>query len=705
MGLSGQVASVMSLSAALLALVQAPIYAEEPVETAGHPVEMVETLGDVTVTSTRVEKPLVKVPAGISLVGEDDIQLGQQQLGLQESLIKVPGIFLQDPYNFAQDVRIAIRGFGARSSFGIRGIKIFVDGIPATLPDGQGGVDDIDLGSAQRIEVIRSPISSLYGSASGGVISVYSEDGPPVPFVQGRFAYGSYDYLNTQLKGGGQYEHMNYLLNGNYTSLTGYRDHSAFEGFIFNSKFRYDIDPSSNFTAVINAVDQPEAQDPGGLTAAEVREDRRQARDRNLLFNTGEELDQQRTGFIYRKRFGTKHEILLRNYYVWRDFSNRLPFADGGQVQLGRFFLGGGAQYNYADTFFDHPNLLILGFDIDSQNDERQRFVNQPGGIRGPLTFNQDEDVTGIGAFLQNEFGIRDDLELTLGIRYDEVSYDISDKFLADGNDSGEITFDEPSPRVGLLWSPWPFANLYANFSTSFDPPTTTELANPTGGGGFNQDLAPQTATNYEIGAKGTLPGRARVSYDLALFHIDVEDELVPFELPAFPDREFFRNAGESTRNGAEVALITNPLPGFTGTLTYTYSDFTFDKFRVVDSMGNVDVFDGNQTPGIPKHFGNLELAYTHGSGFYGIWNLLAIGRLFANNSNSVEVPSYVVANLRGGWLGYLGPWEIGPFVAVNNMFDKEYNQNIRINAFGGRFFEPAPEINFYGGLTARLDF
>jgi len=388
-------------------------------------------LEPITVTATRIKDKQENLPIAVGSVGKDDIQLGRQQLGLDESLVNIPGLFFQNRYNFAQDLRISIRGFGARASFGIRGIGIYADGIPLTLPDGQSSVDAIDLGSAERIEVIRGPFSSVYGAASGGVINITTEDGPEIPYVYGRINAGSYGFVQGQAKAGGQAGNLNYLVNASGTRLDGYREHSSFRSTLLNSKFRYDLNDSSDLTIVLNAVDSPMAEDPGALKKSEVSRDRRQAAPRNLRFDAGEELDQQTIGLTYNKEFGTEHQLMLRNYYVMRDFSNRLPFAinsngQGGSVRLDRFSTGIGGNYTYSGGLFDKGNRLVLGLDIDAQRDQRQRFANNDG-VLGIRTTDQDEDVTSRGIYFQDAFEMTDSTILTLGSRYDKVSYDVDE--------------------------------------------------------------------------------------------------------------------------------------------------------------------------------------------------------------------------------------------------------------------------------------
>ena len=652
---------------------------------------------EILIHSRRVEESLNRVPAAVGVVGRDDVQKGRQQLGLDESLVKIPGVFFQSRYNFGQDLRIAIRGFGVQSSFGIRGIKLLVDGIPATLPDGQGQVDSIDLGSTQSIEVLRGPSSSLYGQAAGGVISVTTEDGPPDPFINGRFSAGSYGYRKYQAKAGGDYRAFNYFASASGLELDGYRAHSRTENFMLNTKLRYSFGDGAHLTGIFNLLHSPQADDSGALTQSQVDKDRRQAAANNVLFNAGESVDQQQLGLVYQRNFGDNHELSIRSSYVWRDFQNRLPFESGGSVDLDRFFVGGGVGYIYQGRLLDRPNRLLAGIDIDGQMDRRKRFDNNEGVI-GDLTLDQKEDVTSVGVYLQNEVDLAANVELTAGLRYDRIEFEVDDRFLTDGDASGSRTFHQWSPMVALRWSPAEAINPYATVSTSFATPTTTELANPSGEGGFNPDLEAQKAINFEVGVKGSLGSRAR--YELAAFHMRLRDDLIPFEIPGQPGRDFFVNAGRSWRTGIEFAASAELLDGLEASLAYTWSYFAFDEF---DTEGGS--FDGNRIPGIPENLLYAQATYEHSSGTYLSWNLLYAGSFYANNANTVSNDGYVVSNLWAGYVGRFGHWAISPFVGLNNLLNTKYNGNVRLNAFGGRYFEPAPTLNIYGGLSVTYHF
>lgn len=662
---------------------------------------------EIRVVAPRVEKDLFKIPQGVSVVTDDQIQLGQQQLTLDESLVRVPGVFMQDRHNYAQSLRVSIRGFGARAGFGIRGIRLLVDGVPATLPDGQGNVDEIDLGSTNRIEVIRGPASSLYGAATGGVINVITEDGAQQPYLNARVSVGDYGYRQYQLKAGGQWDRLNYTVSASHLDLDGYRDNAFIERSVLNTKVRYDIDETSDLTVAMNFLDIPEMGDPGALTSAEVATTRRAANPSSLTFDGSEARQQQRIGAIYHKSFGEYHELTLRNYYTWLDFDGKLPFvgsvalSNGGQVHFDRFFVGGGAQYTYNAPVGGHANRFTIGFDVDKQSDDRQRYRNLTGGVRGSLTMDQEENVFSTGLFVQDEFALTSALELTVGMRYDDLKFKIVDRFLANnsGDDSGDSKFDQFSPMVGALWAPTEWANIYFNYATAFETPTTTEFANPLGGG-FNADLGTQQADSFELGFKGQLPTAIPIDYDIALFHVDVSNELVPYEQDGFTGRTFYRNAAESTREGIELAASAELLPGLVAGLTYTYMEAKFGTFRTATSN-----FDGARVPGLPRQQLFAELTYRHPSGWYGALDMQHVGRFFADNANAVAQTAYQISNLRFGYDGKIGNWAISPYLGISNLFDETYNSNVRINASAARFFEPAPGRNVHGGLAVRFNF
>jgi iron complex outermembrane receptor protein len=652
----------------------------------------------IVVTATRMRENVKSIAGAISVVDGEYVQRAQQQLALDESLVTVPGVFFQNRYNFAQDLRISIRGFGSRSSFGVRGIKIFVDDIPETLADGQTQVDSIDLGSVRQIEVLRGSSSALYGNAAGGVINIQSEHGGADPFIEGRVSFGDYGYTKNQIKAAGASGRFDYMINVSDLEIDGYRDHSEAKNTQLSSNLRYRPDDNSQFSLVFSHTDQPLSNDPGGLTRDEAEQDPSQARGRNVDFDAGENLDQQKVGLVYSRTTANGGEFMIRNYYLWRDFANKLPFTDGGAVTFERFFVGGGLSYVHPGKIGGLANRVVIGLDLDRQDDDRRRFDNNLGTI-GDLTFDQNETVTSTGLFIQDELVVNENVEISLGARYDRVMFEVEDHLPTDGDASGSRLLDQVSPTAGIVVDATPTLNFYANISTSFQTPTSTEFANSDGSAGFNPDLEPQEATNYEIGLRGTIGDNHR--YEVAVYTIDVSNELIPFEIPASPGRDYFINAGRSTRNGIELSYAGALSDHWQITMAYTYADYSFDDF--VDDNGND--FSGNTVPGIPDNVLFGEISYDHPAGFYGALDVQLIDELYANNANTETIDSYVISNLRLGYDAVLGSFDVSPFVGINNLGDVTYTANVRLNAFGGRYFEPGPTRNIYAGLSVRYRF
>lgn len=686
----------LSLSIALATSALAlPVIAQDQQRTT-NPLE------ELVVIGTRTEQGLGQIPLAISVVNSDVIQRGRQEIALDESLSRIPGIVMQNRYS---DLRISIRGFGSRANFGIRGIKMFSDGIPATLADGQSGTDDLDLGSAQSVEVVRGPSAALYGTASGGVISVTTEEPTEEPFVTSRLIFGEYGHQKYQLKTGGKSGDLGYLINVSHMERTGYRDHEKHQQTLINSKFRYDIDASSDLLIIANAVNSPESRSAGALTLADATADPTQAQARNVSSNAGGTFDAQRLGLVYNKRLDEQRDFSVRGYSAWKDLDAFLPFgshipfvADDGGLALDRIFFGGGFRYTQLGTIGSLPSTLTVGADLDIQQDDRRRFIND-AGVRGALTLEQEEEAKALGVYFRNEIDLTDSLSLSIGGRYDKIDLEIDDLYLANADQSGSLEFSEFNPSLGLLWNTTDNLNLYVNYATAFETPTFTELGNPAQSlnvnlGGF-ANVDAQQADSIELGAKGS-NATGTLFYDLAMYKMNVDDEIV--NVVSIANRAFFENAS-TDRQGLEGQLQAEISQNLKLTLSYTYSDFAFDSF---DSQPDAV---GQALPGIPEHQLFAELAYNFNNGGYVVWDAINVGEFTANNAGTLLADDYVISNLRFGTDFTLngGQQSVSPFLGINNLFDEEYFTNVRINAFGGRAYEPAPGRNLYGGVNIRF--
>jgi len=666
-------------------------------ESTASPAGAVEEL---VVRARRPDEALVRVPLAVSVLDRDDVQLGQPQLTLAESLAIVPGVFVQNRSNFAQDARISIRGFGARASFGLRGIRLYVDGIPQTLPDGQGQVDTLSLPTVGRIEVMRGPASMLYGPAAGGVILVETESPGERPMVSGRAAYGSFGQQGYDAKASARMGRHDLVLGYARQSLDGYRDHAHMVNnqLTANSVFRFDA--STDLTTTLQLAYSPEALDPGGLTAAQVEAEPTAARTANVERDAGESVSQATLGTAIRRAWSDAQETTLRGYFTWRAFDGRLPIQDRGQIDLDRLFGGGSLQHEVRGSLLSLPNRLVVGVEGSAQRDDRQRYENLLGGVRGALQIDQLEDVSSIRAFATDEWSLPAALTLVAGVSYDHLFYAVDDRLQPGGVDgSGQRDFGRASPMVSLGWAPSRWANPYARFATSFEPPTSTELANNTGTG-FVSDLDAQRAMSWELGMKGAARrGEAPIalSYELAAYHIESYDEIVP---QGTGDLATFVNAGRTRRTGVETMLELEPAEGLRARFAYTFGVSKYVEYV----RGGTD-YAGQRIPGIPDHVFTFDLRYVHQSGFWGAWETRFVSDVPVDDANSASAPAYTVHGLRFGWTGQ-GPGplrvlEFAPYVGIENITDAGYIDNVRINAFGGRYYEPAPALS--GSIGLRL--
>lgn len=655
-------------------------------------------LDATVVTATRAPAALRDVPAAVSVVDRRAVQEGRPTVSLTEPLSRVPGTFVQDAGNQAQGPRIQIRGFGTRAAFGIREIKVLLDGLPETLPDGQTELGGVDLESIARIEVLRGPASSLYGNASGGVIQLFTEDPPEAPEIETRALGGSYGLLKTSLKGGVTAGDVGIFVQGSYFSIGGYREHaSAYDGTL-NAKLRARLGASTTATFLLSAVDAPLAQDPGGLTSEQVAANPRQARDLNVRLDAGEVARQGRLGAVLEHRHGP-HALSAYVYGLYRDFDSRqpiLPELGDGVVTFHRVSPGGGFRYDLSAPLLGFAQTLTLGFDGQGQSDDRRRFANRDG-VRGALGVSESEGVRGLGAYLREAIFVTEQIQLSGGVRRDDVRF-TSDVAYPAGVADARRTFARWSPAGGVLWTAAPWLSAYANVGTAFQVPTTTELENADGPG-FNPAIEPQTTTSWELGARAGSPRLFEAG--AAAYVMNVDDELVPFE--SVSGRTAFRNAGSSRRIGVELDAEAR-LSAWTGAIAGGEVDWT-GSFTAIDSQYRsyptpAGDFGGNDEPGIPPWQVYQQLAWRNPAGAFIALEGFFVGGFFVDDANDARASGYPLLNLRTGFRRSVGSFVVEPFFGLQNLTDAAYAGVVRLNALGGRFYEPAPGINVYGGVA-----
>ena len=645
-------------------------------------------LNEVIVNSSKIPSRLSDIPLSVNVL---DTALNVnilQQNSLKEYINRIPGVFTLNANNFAQDLRISIRGFGARSAFGIRGIKLIVDGIPETTPDGQGQLDNLNLGIIERVEVIRGPSASLYGNASGGVIKINSISNFENNFVNLKSTYGSYGMQNYQGSFGLKRLNSEALVHLNKISSNGYRDRSGIEQTNFLSRLRLNTKSIGVFSGSLSYTDSPYAGDPGGLTDQERNNNRSQARARNIDYDTYESINHFKSSLQWELKNSEKISWNASTFYSKRNFYGKLPFEFGGIVDLDRDFWGGNFNFKLSSINEKVSNTLLLGLDLGFQKDRRKRFKNIKG-VQGEITLNQIESFENRSFYLIDHLKYKKAL-ITIGLRWDNNT-------LATDKTDYSIELYKLNPSIGINMSVSKNKNIWVSFSSSFETPTLSELSsNPYGDSGLNPQLIAQKALNFEFGYRSKMKNKY---FEMVAFYIPTDDEITPYEIEQFPGRTFYRNAGKTSRKGIEIIFNHNISKKINFDNSYTFSDF---KFREFTSGGNN--LNDNYLPGIPKNVFNSNISYKTENGLIFLTELIYNDKIYSSNNNDVFEKPYWLSNFKISkkinnknlfWDIYFG---------LNNIFNTYYSDNIRLNAFGGRFFEPAPLRNFYLGLNLKVN-
>lgn len=642
------------------------------------------TLEEVTLKAPQLETSRFLLPASVSVINWAPLQSFQQQLSLQEYLRAVPGLFTLNATNYAQDLRLSIRGFGSRAAFGIRGVKIIVDGIPETTPDGQGQVDNLPLGLLSTVEVLRGPSASLYGNAAGGVLYLNTLDELEGEALRVRTSLGAYGFQNHQLSARFNKGKTTGLFHVSRTKTDGFRTFSGLEQTLFNAKIKQQFNAKSHLNIQVNYTHSPRAEDAGGLTLAETEADFRQARQRNLDYATFEKINQFKIGARWNYNWRTQWSFETYSFYSFRDFYGKLPFEEGGIVDLFRNYYGLGARLKFKEVGTQFIHRWQLGIDSHAQRDQRDRYLNLKGS-QGERVFSQLEQFGTTGLVLLDELQW-EKLLLRTGLRLDHQR-------LGADTVAEDQRYTVLNPSIGLSYALAPSQRLFINFSTSFETPTLSELsANPTGGTGFNSTLEPAKAINYEGGWKSQ---HAKGSFELTAFYIESTNEILPYELEAFPGRSFYRNAGATERYGIEIAAAYQWQKwGLQASLTQARY-----QFAAQESAPN----EGKILPGLPSSQGFIQLQYSSAKSWEWLLSGDHTGAFFANTANTIEIASFQRLRLQGQKSLTL-PWGgVEVFGGINNLLNTKYYDNIRLNAFGGRYYEPAPERNFYVGVALGL--
>lgn len=669
----------------------------------------------VTVTATRTERPSLEVPASVDRLYGDDIHFGRPEVNLSESLGRVPGIVAQNRQNYAQDLQISSRGFGARSAFGIRGLRLLVDGIPASMPDGQGQASHIDLGSADRIEVLRGPFAVMYGNAAGGVINVFTRDGSQARGIDAGLEAGSFATRRASLEAGARRGDMDWLASGAHFETDGYRDHSKARREQANAKLRFGLGGDNTLTLTANAFDSPDTQDPLGLTKAQAEADPSQAVSRAYTYDTRKSVRQNQAGATLEHRLQGGGTLSATVYGGMRNVNQFLAFdgaaaasagsygSAGGVINLARTFGGGGLRYTREAALAGRPLTLTLGGEYETMDERRKGFVND-FGIFGALRRDEDDKVSSSAVYAQAEWRFAGKWIALGGVRANRVSFSSTDYFIVPGtlnlDDSGSRDFNATTPAIGLLYRLAPATSLYANYGRGFETPTFAELAyQPSGATGLNFALEPARSRSMEAGVK-TLIG-ANLRLNAALYDVETHDEIVVDSNNN--GRTTYKNAGRTRRRGIELGADASLPYGIEASLAWTVLNT-----EVLDgyTSSSGDVAAGSVLPGVPRASLYGELRWRHpASGFNVLFEAQYRSRVAVNDVNSDYADAYTVANLALGFAQRAQSWRLSEFLRIDNLADTKYIGSVIVNAAADRFYEPAPGRSAMLGVQAKLPF
>lgn len=667
---------------------------------------------NVTVSRDAARSPL-ELPFATTRVTPDSLRPGQRRVSLGDLLLGVPGVIVQERANPSQDPRLTIRGFGARSAFGVRGVRVLRDGIPLSLPDGQTPVDWLELESVGALEVVRGTAAALYGNAAGGVVDFRSRTPVAAPLAaDARWWNGGGLTRATATISGAQHDAATAgsLVQGAGGLLTATRT------FGDGPRQWSRLDATNAFARAFARVggtrvelqgtryDAPRAENSGAITAAELARDVRLPDSLNITKHSRKAVEHSQIALLV-SRGGARASLDMNAFAASRTLDNPLPFAI---VAVDRAVSGASLRGSFRTTSAPWPVRLTAGADAQRQDDSRLNFENCAdvvsgapttrcpviGNERGAIRLDQREQVRGVGVFARAEVEAPGHVFASAAVRRDRVEFDVTDRFITSANvdDSGERNLSATTPMFGLVWRARPTWSVFSNVTSAFETPTITELTNQeNGAAGLNTTLSPQRTRTVETGLQGIVRNRVRV--ELAAFRAVVHDELVPFDVPNAPGRRAFRNAGQTSRTGLESSVLA-VLPLADVGVSYTRSHFRFDQY----SVGTAN-YAGKPIPGIPEQVAQLW-ATVRQRGFFGTIETTMASRVTADDAALVTASGYAVWSVRGGYAGgALQRLGIEPTVGMDNLFDRHYAPSVVINATRSRYFEPGLRRRAFVGL------
>ncbi|WP_433847260.1 TonB-dependent receptor family protein [Acinetobacter proteolyticus] len=673
-------------------------------------------LATIKVEATRTNTTYMQTPA--SIFRADMPQNDQSaQVNLTEVVKGIPSVQLRNRENYAQDLQLSMRGFGARSTFGVRGIRLYTDGIPATMPDGQGQTSNIDLSSLSHLEVLTGPFSSLYGNSSGGAILATTKEGQGKDSIEMSYAGGSHNKnrAGLVLQGGAKNQNEpSYVISSSYFDTDGYRDHSSAEKVLNNAKLTWNLDDGTKINWVTNYV-KIHADDPQGLNRTQWQQNPRQVNDANNLYNVRKDIEQTQTGVTWSKPINDQHELYAMAYFGNRQVTQyqsipqsaqKNPNHAGGVIDFERNYYGADFRWTGKELL---PNTSFsAGLAVDSMDEDRKGYENfnlvngSPSyGVKGTLRRDEDNTLWNVDPYIQASWQFLPTWRLDTGVRYSNVHYKSKDQYLINGNDSDKTDYNKVLPSAALSWQIAPELLAYASYAKGFETPTFTEMAYQADKdkSGFNFNLKPSSSDNYELGVKSQ---NQLGDFTLAVFQSKTKDDIV--SAGTSNGRATFRNADKTLRQGVELAWNKKLWKDLEISSSYGYLDAKFDA--AIPAVGTVKAVEkGNAIPGIAKNQAFLGLAWKPEQGFYAGADAQYMDKVYVDDVNSDTAPSYTVASIYTGYAWKYADWGINGFARIDNLFDKNYAGSVIVNDSNSRFFEPADGRNWSAGIKVSKQF
>lgn len=727
-----QLIAVLLPASATLAVAAESITAESPLQTTPpsqkiHTKPPIQTLAEqprIVISATPDSRDAFDLPASVDSIDAATLQRAGSRINLSEALVRVPGISVLNRQNYAQDLQISSRGFGARSTFGVRGVRLYTDGIPATMPDGQGQAANFDLDSAQRLEVLRGPFSALYGNSSGGVIQLFTEDGLPGQQLEAGMTAGSDGLLKQTLKSSGETGDFNHVLSLSNFKLDGYRQHSAAERQLLNAKVRYAITSDSSLTVLANALRMPEAQDPLGLSRSQFDANPKaqgltptgSAAD----YNTHKRAEQSQLGLVYKTALPTG-ELQLTAYAGQRDIrqfqsipitAQRAVSSGGGVIDLQRRYHGLDLRYQWQPSLLDRPLRLSAGLSVDQMEEQRQGFENFQTnngvttlGVLGALRRDERNSARNIDPYLQAEWDLATQWMLSAGLRHSAVRFKSTDHYIQgnNGDDSGTRQFSASMPALGLLYRYSPDLNWYISAGKSAETPTLNEVAYRdanTQSTGLNNTVQASQGWHYETGVKARLGDN--VQLNVALFCADINDEIAV--LSNSGGRSVFHNVGKTRRQGAELSIESQPVDHINLLASLSYLDATYQSSFTPGSSGTA-VPVGNRIPGTARTNAFAEVNWRVLPYLSTALELRHSGKIAVDDRNSDYANAYTIASLRWVAEQQLGLYRVQGLLRLDNLTNRRYSGSVIVNEANNRFFEPAQGRNWLAGMRVSRSF